>query len=108
MVEHPKIKFSYLPLLWKLGHFKSNCRKWFADRKDKASSNKKEKWKVNKAASQNDEENVEESSDSDALDVFHAILANSRGNWIVDSGATCHMCNNGWIFAIFKSFKKPQ
>lgn len=35
----------------KPGHFKRNCRKWSPDRKDKVSSNKKEKWKVNKAAS---------------------------------------------------------
>ena len=49
-----------------------------------------------------------EGSDSDALIAFHALSANSRGSWIVDSGATCHMCNNEKMFATFKSFNKAQ
>ena len=34
---------------------------------------------------------------------------NDRTNsWIVDSGATCHMCNSGVVMSNFHSLKKPQ
>ncbi len=34
-------------------------------------------------------------SDDEAIIVFsHALSATSKDNWIIDSGATCHMCNN--------------
>ena len=89
----------------KSGHFKRNCRKRAADEKENPSGNK-----ANKAASGKNEESTEnsESSDSDALIAFHALSADSRCNWIVDSGATCHMCNNRKMFANFRSFTRPQ
>ena len=31
---------------------------------------------------------------------IHALTATSRGCWIVDSGATCHMCNDKNLFSI--------
>ena len=79
----------------KPGHLRRNCRKLAADneKKEKPGTKEKDKHKVNKASSRKHEENSE-SSDCDALVAFHALSANSRSNWIVDSGATCHMCNN--------------
>ena len=52
----------------------------------------------------------EENSEDDALLVTHALLssAESKGNWIVDSGATCHMCNDQQLFKQFVSLKEPQ
>ena len=80
----------------KPGHFRRNCRKLAADneKKDKPGTKEKEKHKANQAATLKLEEDSYPSSDGDALVAFHALSANSGGNWIVDSGATCHMCNN--------------
>ena len=43
----------------------------------------------------------------DALLVSHALQAGSAGQWIVDSGATCHMCCNRKLFADFHLLDKP-
>ena len=48
------------------------------------------------------------SSDDEALVVCHALSATSRGNWIVDSGATCHMCNDKKLFTELSSLRRPQ
>ncbi len=39
---------------------------------------------------------------------IHALSAVSRRNWIVDSGATCHMCNDREHFSKIKMLKSPQ
>ena len=38
----------------------------------------------------------------------HALSSVSRGNWIVDSGATCHMCNDRAQFVDFKELSNTQ
>ena len=38
----------------------------------------------------------------------HAFSAVSRGKWIVDSGATCHMCNDREQFIDFKDMSNTQ
>ena len=87
------------------GHFRQNCRKLAAD-KEKGKFGTKEKQKGQSEQSSN--EMGDKSSSSSDNDAFHALSATSTGNWIVDSGATCHMCNNAKMFAKFKSFKKAQ
>ena len=55
-----------------------------------------------------------ESSDSDSdigLVVSHALSieeSKSLSNWIVDSGATCHICNNDSQFLNLNSLEKPM
>ena len=34
----------------------------------------------------------------DAMVISHALVVNSRDEWIVDFGATCHMCNSPAAF----------
>ena len=72
----------------KPGHFRQNCRKLAADNKKKGKPGK-EKYKANKTATRKDEE-YSSSSNDDALVAFHALSANTNGNRIVDSGATCN------------------
>ena len=48
------------------------------------------------------------SSDNDALVVCYALSAGSKGNRIVDSGATCHMCNDEKLFESFEYLQKSQ
>ena len=38
----------------------------------------------------------------------HALSANRRSNWVVDSGATCHMCNNEELFDQIIGLEMPQ
>ena len=93
----------------KPGHIKRNCRKLAADNEKRGKPGTKEKGdhKANKVATRKEEEGNSTSSD-DSLIAFHALSANSSGNWIVDSGTTCHMCNNDQMIAEIKSFKNAQ
>lgn len=100
----------------KPGHLKRNCRKLAfelatAEKKDKSGFNAKRevKHKANKAIATSGHKNISNSSsDDDALVVCHALSARSRGNWTIDSGATCHMCNNENLFGKFEHLQKSQ
>ena len=47
--------------------------------------------------------------DSEAFVVGHALSATSqKGEWIIDSGATCHMCTDKKRFSELNSLRKPQ
>lgn len=47
-------------------------------------------------------------SEGDALVASHALSANVASNWIVDSGATCHMCSDPKVFTKLRSLEPPQ
>ena len=50
---------------------------------------------------------ADDSSDSDALIVGHeALVAGITSGWIVDSGATCHMCNSRSMFVEYRGLEK--
>ena len=40
--------------------------------------------------------------------VLSAVESNEANSWIVDSGATCHICNNKQSFLEFHSSERPQ
>ena len=89
------------------GHLKWNCRKlafelanFNAEKKEKTGfkAKGKMKHKANSATSGHKNDSNSSSDDDDALVVCHALSAGSKGNWIVDSGATCHMCNDEKLF----------
>ena len=90
----------------KPGHFKRNCHKLTLDKEKigRLDAKKEEKHKANKVTLE------QGSSEDDALIVTHALLTSSesKNNWIVDSGATCLMCNDQQLFKQFVSLKKPQ
>lgn len=48
-------------------------------------------------------------SESTGLVLQHALSANSGGHdqWILDSGATCHMCNYETMFSNFRTLPSP-
>ena len=84
----------------KLGHFKKRlsrlCEipvKDFWSRQARSSQTSKEK---QNGSLQGAEDESGSESESTGLVVQHALSADStiRGQWIVDSGATCHMCNS--------------
>ena len=73
------------------GHVKKDCPS-FKGRKPESKPRSKKKHRVNNACSKED-------SDSDnqaGLTVSHAMTldASLQNKWIIDSGATCHMCND--------------
>ena len=94
----------------KFGHIRRNCSEWM---KQKRGANEKEargaKVKVNRAEVRRRDSS---SSDGDCvgLMVNHVLSASSTGRlneWIVDSGATCHMCCDDKLFDEFHSLKQP-
>ena len=85
----------------KFGHIKRNCR-------DLAPNNNQKEWsrkqKANNAEVKLGSSNNE--SESDALVAGCALAANAtRDTWIVDSGATCHMCNNDKLFTELRDLR---
>ena len=78
----------------KPGHFKRDCRKFLASQKKREEANTAE--------------THESRSDGEALVTTHALASVSRGSWIVDLGATCHMCNDEAFFVEQKQLKTPQ
>ena len=80
------------------GHFKRDCLE--------ADSKGKTKHKANKVT-----EEAGDTSGSESLVVEHAALSiGLASNWIVDSGATCHMCNRRSMFAcgVSESLEVPE
>ena len=75
----------------KLCHIKRNCR---ALKQKQPPRSRESQPQANKASVRNQSPGDE----CDALVVSHALQSGSAGNWIVDSGATCHMCSNKKFF----------
>ena len=74
------------------GHFKRDCRKFLA-------SQRKQQGAIT----------AEAKSDEEGLLTIHALATTtSRGSWIVDSGATCHMSNNRDLFVELRELQIPQ
>ena len=56
---------------------------------------------------------TEEDTDDEGEEIVglvteHALSANRRSNWFVDSGVTCHMCNNKELFDQIIHLEMPQ
>ena len=77
----------------KPGHYKKDCRKFLAAQKKQANAAEKKQTP---------------SSDGETFVTIHALAATSSGTWIIDSGATCHMCNNKNLFFDMKHLDTPQ
>lgn len=97
----PKCHFCKKP-----GHFKRDCWKFAAHqrRQEKEKSESRTRQSASKAATRP----TSISSDDEALLIVgHALSVASKGNWIIDSGATSHMCNNKEQFNELNPLDKP-
>lgn len=89
----------------KFGHIQRFCR-IRAEDESKAKSEKSNT--KQKAAHKPQNEDSSSCSEGDAVVASHALTANVASNWIVDSGATCHMCSDPKVFTKFRSLEPPQ
>ena len=94
----------------KLGHFKRDCEE-FAKVKgqiEPVQVKKKTKMGAFKVTITAENENSSD-SESTGLVVQHALSADSNAHdqWILDSGATCHMCNDEAMFSHLRALRSP-
>ena len=87
----------------KLGHFRRNCRTRLADERKTTSSQEQPTQKTDSNATA-----ISSINEDDALVASHALTASTASKWIIDSGATCHMCSDRSFFTTFQSLKQPQ
>ena len=85
---HKKIRCHFCH---KLGHMKKDCRKFH-------------RW----TKSKKQEANPTKVADNDVLVVTQALTSSCKGDWIIDSGATCHMSNDESFFVEMKKLSVPQ
>ena len=91
MVMPPRRFYGHCYHCGKQGHLKRDCQALRAE-----GAKGKRKHEVHKAA--------QEDHECDALIVGHEALQVGVGtSWIVDSGATCHMCNNHSMFVEYEN-----
>lgn len=91
----------------KFGHIKRNCRSAPEQKK----SDGDDKIKHNSKQKANAAELKESSSDNENVGLVVQCAMSSHSKkavWIVDSGATCHMCNDRSIFMEYENLKTPQ
>ena len=93
----------------KPGHFKKDCEE-LAKLKGQAKPvqvKKKTKMGAFKVTVTQDDDSTD--SESTGLVVQHALASeyNARDRWILDSGATCHMCNQETLFSGYQALQNP-
>ena len=87
------------------GHIERNCSKFAVAQTQGSDDTSRSKLSTSSAAVN---EQVLSSSNNEAMIVSQALPATSRENLIVDSGATCHMCNNESFFSELHPLSRPQ
>ena len=101
MTSHSKGKFLKCYHCGKLGHTKRNCRLLSTEEQKLRSRNESANKAMTSAA-------CSSGNESDALIVCHALSAYATtSNWIVDSGATCHMCGDSKLFKNLQNLEQP-
>ena len=103
--KKPRCHFCYKP-----GHFKRDCKEFARVKGQSKPDQAKKKTKMGafKVTITAEDENSSD-SESTGLVVQHALSAdsNARDQWILDSGATCHMCNNEMMFSDLQALRSP-
>ena len=94
----------------KYGHMKRECRELLRDSGRIQSQFKKEWPTKQKAYAIKEELRYSQKDDEDMIGlVAEQVLATKNiSNWIVDSGATCHMCNDKSLFTDIEDIEETQ
>ena len=92
----------------KFGHIKRDCRE-LAKSERRFDSSQITKETEHHAHKSSMKRRVSSSSDSQnaGLVVSHVLSAGQRDGWIVDSGATCHMCSDRRLFVELHNVTEP-
>ena len=69
---------------------------------------KRDCWEFAKAQQQSSKGNGKRQSFEDAMVISNALVARSRNDWIVDSGATSHMCNDRSMFTEYEQLRSDE
>ena len=93
----------------KFGHIKRNCRE-LAKSERRFYLSQKTKGTEHHAHKTSTKRRVSSSSDSESagLVVSHALSASQLDDWIVDSGATSHMCSDHSLFVELRNLTGPR
>ncbi len=99
LVKDKKQSFPYMcHYCRKPGHMKKDCRKFLQSQfKGKQESR-----------GQRSQQSQKSSRQHDAMLVSQALVATSKSDWIIDSGASSHMCNKRAIFKDFVEFESAE
>ena len=73
----------------KPSHFKCDCRKWAAEKKKRSEQTTSNSQKQSASTAE-----VSDGDSESTMITTYALLSVSRGKWVIDSRATCHMCND--------------
>lgn len=92
----------------KPGHFKRDCRKWAQAQKKKKETRISTKTKQSANAADAKSTVYSDSDGESMLVATQALSSVSRGKWIVDSGATCHMCSDKEQFSDLTQLRETQ
>ena len=89
----------------RIGHMKWDSLELAAER-----SSEKEKRTGKHRANKAEVKQRDSRSESVGLMTKHALSAsvNPPDSWVIDSGATCHMCNDDMLFTEMRYLKQPQ
>ena len=92
----------------KVGHIKRNC--YDLQRKKEEVSYRGKQQKAYSTVERHQSSGQDSDSDVVALVVHEMALSSADKNigWIIDSGATCHMCNDENAFTEYVRLKQPQ
>ena len=90
----------------RLGHIRKYCRDLIKSEKE-CQKEKDDKKKTQKATPAHTRSSDSESSGFIASHALSALSPNEKYAWIVDSGATCHMCHNKNSFSALYELKEP-
>ncbi len=105
----------------KPGHLKRDCRIRFADERREKASDSGPREKANQVLRKNTSGEVENvlltsqalsarmtsGEEVDVLLKSQALSVRTTGSWIIDSGASSHMCNDEQLFMKKETLKKP-
>jgi len=93
----------------KPGHFKRDCEEFAKLKGQTRPVQVKKRTKMGAFKVTITEDNDSTDSESTGLVVQHALSSevNAHDRWILDSGATCHMCNQETLFSCYQALKTP-
>ena len=90
----------------RIGHFKRDCFELAADRKAESEKNNSRQ-SANKAeVKRNRRDSSNSESECVGLVTRHALsttIVSQKESWVIDSGATCHMCNDDKYYCLSRS-----